>query len=166
MYKELYEIPDESGDGPRDESRGRAAARGVFWGSFAAVVILALVLVLAIAFGSDRFVSFGVSSDITEFLQLVKESDLDGESKQSILDRLGALRESARRGKHVGFWVWLDYDESIRSLIEDGDITKADLVSLARELDSIESQLGPRAAPADRTDAARPAGGNEAGEGE
>jgi hypothetical protein len=117
----------------------------VFWGVLVSVVLFAHLLLFAITARWDEFVSFGVSSDVTEFLRLVERSGLDSETKQPLLERLRALREAARRGKHVGFWVWLDYDESIRFLIEDGNTTKEDLRSLARELDSIEGLLGTRA---------------------
>jgi len=142
MYEDKYGFPVE----PKEDTGRRSRVRGVSWGCFAAVIAVTLLFVLVIAFGWSEFVSFGVSSDITEFIQVIRESELDSASKQPILDRLSALRESSRRGKRVGFWAWLDYDESIRRLIEDGGVTEADLGLLAKELDSIESILGLSAA--------------------
>ncbi len=101
-------------------------------------LVLLLVVILAIVLGAKQFVTYGISSDITEYIRMVEKSDLDADTKQDLQHRFERIRDRARQGQLVGFWVWLDYDESIRNLIDDGTITESDLASLTRELERLE----------------------------
>ena len=95
---------------------------------------------VGLVLGSRAFVSFGISSDYTDFIEYVEYSDLDTETQDELVTRLEALRDRARDGDRVGFFEWLGYDQSIRSFISDGTITDADLEAFERELDRLERQ--------------------------
>ena len=127
----------------KDQASSARKWRLAFWMCLAALVLVIAVvivagIVVAAVMGSD-FVAFGISSDISEYIQLVEQSDLDADAKAPLLGRLQALRERARDEKLVGFWKWMDYDESIRALIEDGVITESELPMLESELASLEA---------------------------
>ena len=108
------------------------------YGCFIGGIALLVVVVVAIVVGAKPFVAFGISSDITEFIRFVEQSDLETDTKQDLRNRFERIRDRARQGHHVGFWVWLYYDKSIRNYIEDGEITERDLESLIREIDRLE----------------------------
>ena len=109
-----------------------------FSGCLITGLVLLVVVILAIVFGAKHFVTYGISSDITEYIRIIEKSDLDADTKQDLQHRFERIRDRARQGQHVGFWVWLDYDESISNLIDDGTITEPDLASLTRELERLE----------------------------
>ena len=109
-----------------------------FYGCLITGLVLLVVAILAIVFGAKQFVKYGISSDITEYISIVEKSDLDADRKQDLQHRFERIRDRARQGQLVGFWVWLDYDESISNLIDDGTITESDLAALTRELDRLE----------------------------
>jgi len=104
---------------------------------------LFLIVCVGGYFGSKAFVNFGISTDVGEFIDLVKQSDLDDESKAQLVERLEGIRDDARKGRRPSFFLWLDYDESIRGLIEDGEITEEDFAALSRELDRLEQASQP-----------------------
>jgi hypothetical protein len=99
------------------------------------------VLTAVFIIGSRQFVSYGIASDITEYIEYVYRSEADPALKADVLDRLITIREHARNGEHVGFWNWIDYDTSILTYIETTPISEADLEAVQRELDSIEKAL-------------------------
>ncbi len=108
-------------------------------GCFITLIIIVVLMTAGIYFGSKKFVAYGISSDITEYISFIDKSDLDVYTKKDLRYRLENLRDLARKGQLIGFWVWLDYDKSITNLIEDGKITENDLASLKRELERLET---------------------------
>ncbi len=102
---------------------------------------LTVLLVVVLFFTAwPSFVRFGITSDLSEIHDKVRDSGLAPEPKEGFLRRLEALRERAR-GSKMGFLEWLDYDTSIRSIVDDGVITEAEAASLDRELRNLEGAL-------------------------
>jgi len=112
-------------------------------------LIAALVVVggcaAFLAIGWKPFVRYGITTDLTEYHSLVSASDLEAEPKARILDRIEALREQARH-RTISFFRWIDYDESIRDIIEDKRIPPDELALLERELDRVEKEFNGGAA--------------------
>jgi len=106
-------------------------------GGLCALTVLTAVFIL----GAQEFVAFGIASDITEYVEFIERAEVNATQREETLDRLFLLRDRARNGDHVGFWVWIDYDTSIMSYLESGPLTEADLIAVQRELDSIERAL-------------------------
>lgn len=129
-YGIVHGIPDQS-------SRTKGWEKAIMGCLIPALVLLA-VLVVGIVLGANAFVAYGISSDITEYISFIEKSDLDADTKIDLRQRFENIRELARKGEHVGFWIWIDYDESIQNLIADGKITEHDLAALTRELDRLE----------------------------
>jgi hypothetical protein len=118
----------------KDISPVLAALYG-FFGGFFAFLLFAIVGTILFVY---VFCSYGISSDLTEYHQIIKAVEFDPTQKQFVLEQIERVREKARSGKHPGFWVWLDYDESIRNLIDDRNITEQEVEELIRELESLD----------------------------
>ena len=129
-YGIVHGFPDQS-------SRTKGWEKAIMGCLIPALVLLAL-LVVGIVLGANQFVAYGISSDITDYMSIIEKSDLDTDTKIQLRQRFENIRDLARKGEHVGFWIWLDYDESIQNLIGDGKITDHDLAALTRELDRLE----------------------------
>jgi hypothetical protein len=129
-YGIVHGFPDQSASTKRWEK--------AIMGCLIPALVLLAVLVVGIVLGANAFVAYGISSDITEYIGIIEKSDLDADTKIDLRQRFENIRDLARKGEHVGFWVWLDYDESIQNLIADGKITEHDLAALIRELDRLE----------------------------
>jgi hypothetical protein len=109
-----------------------------FLAMLAAIGLFMVVGVAAFAIAGKALVCFGISTDITEYIQTLDKAEFDPALKEEAIERLERLREEARRGEHVGFWRWLGYDESIRGLLADGAVTEGEYATLMRELDRLE----------------------------
>lgn len=129
-YGIVHGFPDQS-------SRTKGWEKAIMGCLIPALVLLAL-LVVGIVLGANEFVAYGISSDITDYIGIIEKSDLDTDTKIDLRQRFENIRDLARKGEHVGFWVWLDYDESIENLIGDGKITEQELAALTRELERLE----------------------------
>ena len=122
---------------PDESSRTKEREKAIMGCLIPAPVLLAL-LAVGVVVGAKEFVAYGISSDITEYIYLIEKSDLERDTKNELRPRFERLRDLARKGEHVGFWIWIDYDESIENLIGDGKITEDELAALIRELDRLE----------------------------
>jgi hypothetical protein len=71
---------------------------------------------------------------------MVDSSDLESEPKQELLSMIDGLRDKARK-KSVGFLRWLSYDESIRSMIEDRQISPQERELIKREFERLEVEF-------------------------
>ena len=101
-------------------------------------VIFALGALVALYAAGNKFASFVVASDLTEIIELVEYSDLEQSEKDHLRRDLEDIRQSARAGKHVGFWLWVDYDESLRSAFAYEEVTESQLASFRRELSRLK----------------------------
>ena len=107
------------------------------------VVVCTIVVILGVSvviLGWSSFVSYGVATDFSEYQEQVRTMQLDPELKQPLLLRLENLRERVRT-KSLPFLRWMDYDESIRGLIDDGELPPDEFQALTRELDRVETAL-------------------------
>lgn len=109
------------------------------------VVLMVLAFVVALAGvgawrGWQAFVRFGVSGDLTKYQAAVGQSDLDPPVKRRLVDRFDILRERAR-DKSIGFFRWLSYDESFKTIFEDKRVTPDEAVVLERELYRLEKEF-------------------------
>ncbi|MFN7973577.1 MAG: hypothetical protein U0166_14710 [Acidobacteriota bacterium] len=108
----------------------------------AAALLAAAVLVLALlGTGFRSAMRFGIASDLSEYYAKVSSCDLPPEVKRPVLDKIDAVRQKARRSP-MGFWKWLDYDESISRLLDEAPITAEDLEAVVRELDRAQKEMG------------------------
>jgi hypothetical protein len=108
------------------------------------VVVPLIVVVLALfaaMMGWRKFVSYGIASDFTEYQAKVRSmQDLDPAVKKPLLERLERLRDKARSSP-ISFWRWVDYDESIKSMIDDERLPPDEVEALNRELDRMEAEF-------------------------
>lgn len=130
----------------KSESEGLKESSGSNWMAILGCLgigglCLFTVFLAGMIVGWREFVSFGIATDIAEYVEFVERAEGNDVLRDDVLDKLYLLREQARDGNHVGFWVWLDYDESIMSYLATGPVTTDDLVAVERELDSIERKL-------------------------
>jgi hypothetical protein len=129
-------IPTASGHPPQE--RKGSGWKLAFCLLFGAVVLVGLAGLGTVVIGGKLLVSFGISSDITEYISVLERAEIDPAMKDEAIERLERIRERARKGQHVGLWRWVDYDESIQNLIADGEVTDYEFASLVRELDRLE----------------------------
>ncbi len=125
--------PDKTKD-----RKGMSPVLAALFGFFGVFFVFLLIAIAGIILFGDAFVRYGISSDLTEYHQIIKAVEFDPTQKQFVLERIERVREKTRSGKHPGFWVWLDYDESIRNLIDDRNITEQEVEELIRELESLD----------------------------
>lgn len=109
------------------------------------IVLAVLLFVFALGAvglwrGWQAFVRFGVASDLTKYQTTVGRSDLDPEVKRRLIGRLDLLRERAR-DKYIGFWRWLSYEGSLRTIFEDERVTPDEVLILERELYRLEKEF-------------------------
>jgi hypothetical protein len=107
------------------------------------LVLPAVLLVLGVlgaAVGWRKFVSYGIATDLTEYQAKIRPMDLDPAVKKPLLERLERLRDKARASP-ISFWRWIDYDESLQSLLEDERLTQDEVEALNRELDRMEAEF-------------------------
>ena len=109
------------------------------------VVLAVLLFVLALAGvgmwrGWQAFVRFGVVNDLTKYQTTVSQSDLHPEVRRRLVGRLDLIRERAR-DKYIGFWRWLSYDESLKTIFEDKRVSPDEVLILERELYRLEKEF-------------------------
>ncbi|MBN1304112.1 MAG: hypothetical protein JXA13_06720 [Anaerolineales bacterium] len=103
-------------------------------------VFLCLLLVISLfaaGLGWQEFVKYGIASDITEYIEILQQSDCEPSMQADLIQQLEQIRVQVRHGQHVNILLWLDYDTSIRNMIEDQVITPAEYESLKNELDNL-----------------------------
>jgi hypothetical protein len=108
------------------------------------VIVPFALLVLTIflgALGLRTFVSYGMASDLTTYQADIRAMrDLDPQVRQQLLARFEKLRDRARHSS-IGFWRWVDYQGSIKSLVDHGQLTPEEVAALNHELDNVEADL-------------------------
>jgi hypothetical protein len=134
-----YDSPQRPAQPVVPEGRGSGFNPWIL-GCVALPGILILLGVFAVAMGWSKFVSFGIASDFTEYHEQIREMDLAPEVKGPILEKLERLREKAR-AQPMSFWRWVDYDESIKSLLKDRRLTPDEVEVLNRELARMEAEF-------------------------
>lgn len=97
---------------------------------------------MALVVGVKSLVSYGIASEITDYMRLVERSDIDSETRQQLLDQLEHIRGHARLGD-VGFFSWLTFEDSLGDLDEKGTLTERDAAAFQRELDRLEDEIEP-----------------------
>ena len=112
------------------------------WVTGGAVILLSVISLAAVvgARGWSSFVSYGISTDLTDYYVMVESSDLESEPKRELLNMIDGLRDKARK-KSVGFFRWLSYDKSIRSMIEDRRISPQERELIKREFERLEMEF-------------------------
>ena len=90
--------------------------------------------------GWQAFVRFGMVNDLTKYQTTVSQSDLDPEVKRRLVGRLDLIRERAR-DKYIGFWRWLSYVESLKTIFEDKRVAPDEVLILERELYRLEKEF-------------------------
>ena len=108
-------------------------------------LVVALVVVggcvVGLAVGWRSFLKFGIASDLDEFHELVKGSDLDAGKKDQLMGRLRALKARARE-EPIGLLRWIDYDEDVRGILEDHKVPPDELERLEDQLSQMEEEFG------------------------
>jgi hypothetical protein len=103
-------------------------------------LVLSALGILGAVMGWQRFVSYGIATDFTEYQAKIRSMELDPEVKKPLLEKLENLRQKARVAP-ISFWRWVDYDESVESLIGDDRLTPDEVEALRRELDRMEAEF-------------------------
>jgi len=108
-------------------------------------VIVVLLIILALGVGGiwrgwKAFVRFGVAGDLSKYHAAVNESDLDPLIKRRLSDRLDTLRGRAR-DQSIGFFRWISYDESFKTIFADKRVTPDEALVLERELQRLEKEF-------------------------
>ncbi len=114
----------------------------LLWGCLGVPAFLGAVALVLTLVGYRAFMQFAVSDDLTKFQELVRKSDLPPDAQQPLIERLERLRERARHGAPIGFWHWVDYQSSMKALLDDGKITPDKAAAFDRELGRMERDYG------------------------
>lgn len=109
------------------------------------IVLVVIIFLLALGAGVlwrgwQSFVRFGVASDLSQYQATVSQSDLDPEVKRRLVGRIDLVRERAR-DKYIGFWRWLSYEQSFRTIFEDKRVSPDEVLVLERELYRLEKEF-------------------------
>jgi hypothetical protein len=118
---------------PRRRSR-------VLFGILIFLLAGAILLSFGVWRGWKAFVRFGVSSDLSDYQQIVTASKLEPQTKQRIVGKIDLIRERAR-DHSIGFFRWLSYDDSFKAILDDRVITTEESVVLERELSRLEKEF-------------------------
>lgn len=102
--------------------------------------VLLVLFFFAAVVGWHQLVSYGIATDFTEYQAKIRPMDLDPALKKPILVRMERLRDKARASP-ISFWRWIDYDESIKSMLNDDRLTSDEVEALNRELDRMEAEF-------------------------
>lgn len=121
-------------DNPTHKTKNWIAGSVIFLG-----VIFGLGII-SISLAWSSFVSFAITSDLSEYYTTINQPNFKSESKQELLTEIDRVRDKARN-KSIGFWKWLSYDESISLILKDHQISPHEFESLKLELDRLEKDL-------------------------
>ena len=102
----------------------------------AVVSVFWVIIVILMASGS--FTDSIVASDCGEFIRMIEDSNLPEADQVVLVEILQTVRDYARQGQSVNFWIWIDYDESIRRYITDRHITEREHWALKDELEGLK----------------------------
>lgn len=129
-------------DGPQTGPPEAARTRVNPWvvGCVGVPVVLMLLCGLGGILSWHGLVSYGIATDLTEYQEHVRAMDLSPEVKKPLLERMDRIRNKARSAS-MSFWRWLDYDESIKSMLKDGSLDPDEVEALNRELDRMEAEF-------------------------
>jgi hypothetical protein len=125
---------------PEASGQRRSSLVPLLLGCGAALLVVLALGSIGAVLAWRGFVSYAIATDFTAYQTKVRSMDLDPEVKQALLERLERLRERARAAP-ISIWRWVDYDESVHSLIEDEELTGDELEALNRELDRMEADF-------------------------
>lgn len=92
-------------------------------------------------FGVRSFVNFGIASDISEYIELIRKTDFDDNNKKYLTRRLESMRINARNGKHVDVMQWIESDEKFRRILHDKNINDVEYNQIINELDYLDREL-------------------------
>jgi len=114
-------------------------ATGVIAGATAVLTGFALMTAICYS-GWTAFLRFGIGTDITEYSEQIRASDLDPDTAEEVLQRLTELRRKVRNHDvDVSLLRWIDHDEVMEGILEDGRVTELERVALLNELDEMEA---------------------------
>ena len=90
--------------------------------------------------GSGAFVRFGMGTDLDEYREWVRGSDLSEADKSEVIVRMERIDEQVGSSEiEVPFLVWVDIDEEIERLASDRRLPPDELAALHDQLSRIES---------------------------
>lgn len=112
----------------------------VLFGCLIAGVVGIVLAFSGCALAWPAFVRFGIASDLSEYHEKIRASNLSEGEREALLKRIETLRERARDSS-MSFFRWIDYDTSITSLIDDRVITEDEARTLDRELTNLEREM-------------------------
>ena len=110
-------------------------------GCSVSAIIISVAVVLLLIFGMRAFINFGIASDISEYIELIKKSDSPNTHKQQLITKLTKLRTQARAGNHVDVNSWIESDEIIRKLLIDNTITDIEFNKINKEINYLQREL-------------------------
>ena len=114
--------------------------KAVGCGCCAGFLLDGFLCVAALVVGTRPLARRIVADDITEYVRLVEQADIDASTRDALLDQLERIRAHARRGD-VGFFSWLGHEDSLEDLVDDGTLTDRDAAAFKRELDRLEAEI-------------------------
>jgi len=127
---------------PRPPKPAGSKALYIVLGCLGVVVLVCLLAGVGLYLAWPSITSAGVSSDLTEYHTTIREMELAAEVKQELLSAIERIREKARK-RPPALTRWVDYDKSIRSLIDNGKLDDTELKTLRRELKNLEAECDP-----------------------
>ncbi len=136
---------DEFGEFPNDfqDTSSRSTNKVVLGCLIAAGVVVLLFVCCAFA-GWTPFVRFGIGTDVNDFIDSVKASDLEPEPRDALAKRLRHVRDAIADDRFdMTLFDWLDHDTAIRNLIDDRRIPPDELVDLDVAITTLEGFIEP-----------------------
>jgi len=129
---------------PAYGSEQGSGSRGIRYYATGCLVALAVFLLVggigcSLAWGP--FVRYGISSDLVDYREAVRGSNLEDETRERLIFKIEHLRD-ALPTKSMGFFEWLSHSEALDGLTSDGQLTGEEVHLMERELDRIAKSIG------------------------
>ena len=118
----------------------RSPAVPIVLGCLGVLVLLVVLGIAGIALAWKPFVAFGIASELTEYQEVVRQSELPEAKKTQLVQRIESIRDRNRQ-KPMSFVRWVEYSDVLDNLLDDGELADDEVPALERELGRVESEF-------------------------
>ncbi len=129
-----YGAPQSRPPAPAGDSAGKVVA-------IILAVVFGVMLLLGVIgyFTWKAFMKFGMGSDVDEYAEAVRASQLDPTVEAELIERLDRLEDGIRSGElHYSLFEWIPLDEEVAELTGDNDVDPAEVPALIEALEAME----------------------------
>jgi len=90
----------------------------------------------------SAFLKFGIGTDLSDYRDAVQEMEIEAQQKDALLDDFERLRLSVAQRNQIGFFEWVEIDDSIRGMLADGMLDGRESESLRADIDRMHKIQG------------------------